>query len=93
MGFRRAFGVLRRGRLRGVSAANKHAGHELVVAPDGSIPADQLARLGVAPGAHLRVVQTGQAGTLAGSLQDFPDLAWEDFERASGLAARDLAST
>jgi hypothetical protein len=53
---------------------------------------DQLARLGVAPGAHLRVVQAGQAGMLAGSLPDFPDLAWEDFERASGLAVRDLAS-
>jgi hypothetical protein len=76
-----------------VSAANEYAGHELVVAPDGSIPADQLERLGVAPGAHLRVVQAGQAGTLAGSLQDFPDLAWEDFERASGLAVRDFAST
>ncbi len=37
-------------------AANEHTDHELVVAADGSIPADQLARLGVAPGAHLRVV-------------------------------------
>jgi hypothetical protein len=65
-------------------------------AADGSIPADQLARLGVAPGAHLRVVQTGPAGsvdTLAGSLSDFPDLTWEDFERASDLARHDLPST
>jgi hypothetical protein len=31
-------------------------GHELVVADDGSIPADQVARLGLRPGSHLRVV-------------------------------------
>ncbi len=37
-------------------AANEHTDHELVVAADGSIPASQLARLGVAPGAHLHVV-------------------------------------
>jgi hypothetical protein len=79
-----------------MSAANKHSDSELIVAADGSIPADQLVRLGVAPGAHLRVVQTdstGSAGTLAGSLPDFPDLAWEDFEQASNLAQRDLAAT
>jgi len=79
-----------------MSAASEHTGHELVVAADGSIPADQLARLGVAPGAHLRVVQTAPAETahtLAGSLSDFPDLTWEDFERASELAQHDLSST
>jgi hypothetical protein len=65
----------------------------LVVALDGSIPAEQLASLGVPPGAHLRVVRTDQAGALAGSLSGFPDLTWEDFERASGLARRDLAAT
>ncbi len=78
-----------------MSAANENTGHELVVAPDGSIPADQLARLGVAPGAHLRVVQTAPAGsvdTVAGSLSDFPDLTWEDFEQASELAQHDLSS-
>jgi hypothetical protein len=78
-----------------MSAASEHTGHELVVAADGSIPADQLARLGVAPGAHLRVVQTALAGsvhTLAGSLSGFPDLTWEDFERASELAQHDLSS-
>ncbi|MGH2852980.1 MAG: hypothetical protein ACRDLF_02150 [Solirubrobacteraceae bacterium] len=77
-----------------MSAASEHADHELVVAADGSIPADQLVRLGVAPGTHLRVVQTGPAGparALAGSLPDFPDLSWEDFERASKLARHDLA--
>ena len=64
-----------------MSAASEHTDHELVVAADGSIPADQLARLGVAPGAHLRVVPAGPAGsinTLAGSLSDFSDLTWED---------------
>jgi hypothetical protein len=79
-----------------MSAASEHAGHELVVAADGSIPADQLARLGVAPGAHLRVVHTAPAGSahnLAGSLSGFPDLTWEDFERASELAQHDLSST
>ncbi len=77
-----------------MSAANEHA-DELVVAADGSIPADQLARLGVMPGARLRVVQTAPAGpaeSMAGSLPDFPDLTWEDFERASELAQRDLSS-
>jgi hypothetical protein len=78
-----------------MSAASEHAGHELIVAADGSIPADQLARLGVAPGAHLRVVHTAPAGSahnLAGSLSGFPDLTWEDFERVSELAQHDLSS-
>lgn len=73
-------------------AEREQVGHELIVASDGSIPADQLAALGVAPGAHLRVVQSesiGSAKTLAGWLPDFPDLTWEDFERASDLARRD----
>lgn len=87
---------MRGGATLGVmSAANEQTGHELVVAADGSIPADQLARLGVAPGAHLRVVQAAPAGsapTLAGSLPGFPDLTWEDFERASELAQHDLFS-
>jgi len=76
-----------------VSAASEPAGHELVVAPDGSIPAGQLARLGVAPGARLRVVQTSQPRTLAGSLPELPDLAWEEFEEASALATHDLTAT
>jgi hypothetical protein len=76
-------------------AANEHTDHELVVAPDGSIPAAQLKRLGVGPGAHLRVVQTPASrsgGSFAGSLPNFPALTWEDFERASQLAQRDLSS-
>jgi hypothetical protein len=76
-------------------AANEHTDHELVVAPDGSIPADQLKRLGVGPGAHLRVVQTPvtrSGPSLAGSLPNFPDVSWEDFERASKLAREDVGS-
>lgn len=78
-----------------MTAANEHTDHELVVAPDGSIPAEQLKSLGVGPGAHLRVVQTPAArpgGSLAGSLPNFPDLTWEDFERASQLAREDVGS-
>jgi hypothetical protein len=83
------------GTMMVMNAANEHTDHELVVAADGSIPADQLARLGVAPGAHLRVVEAIPArsgGSFAGSLPDFPDLTWEDFERASQLAQHDLSS-
>jgi hypothetical protein len=76
-------------------ATNERIDHELVVAADGSIPADQLKRLGVRPGAHLRVVETPATrlgGSFAGSLPDFPELTWEDFERASKLAQEDVAS-
>lgn len=70
---------------------------ELVVADDGSIPADQLARFGLRPGARLRVVATNDppalTSGLAGSLPDLPDLSWNDFERASELAQRDLADS
>jgi hypothetical protein len=83
-------------KLTVVNSAGEQGSHELVVAEDGSIPADQLARLGLRPGTHLRVVKTGpvEPGTaLAGSLPDFPELDWEDFERGSELARRDLTST
>lgn len=63
---------------------------EVVVAEDGSIPASQLAGLGVRPGAHLRVVTQSDSATLAGSMPDLPDLTWEDFERASVAAQSDL---
>jgi hypothetical protein len=36
---------------------------DLVVAADGSIPADQLRRLGVRPGAHLRVLDADVTGS------------------------------
>lgn len=70
---------------------------ELVVAADGSIPADQLASLGLRPGAHLRVVAKDEPSLepagLAGSLPDLPDLGWDVFERASDLARRDLSGS
>lgn len=68
-------------------------GHELVVADDGSIPAEQIRRLGVRPGTHLRVVaeQTPRTeDSIAGRLTSWPELTWEDFERASRLAQADL---
>jgi hypothetical protein len=34
----------------------------------------------------------GEARDLKGSLPELPDLTWEDFERASELAQRDLGS-
>ena len=82
--------------MRAMSTANAAEGNELVVAEDGSIPAEQIARLGLRPGAHLRVIEAepgGQAGPLAGSLPDLPDLSWEDFARGSELARRDLSAT
>lgn len=68
-------------------------GHELVVADDGSIPAEQIARLGVRPGTHLRVVaerSRDATASIAGRLTGWPDLTWGDFERASQLAQADL---
>lgn len=80
-----------------VSALDPTGEKELVVADDGSIPADQLASLGLRPGAHLRVVATDEPSVatsgLAGSLPDLPDLDWDAFERASELARRDLAES
>ena len=78
-----------------MSALEPTGEKELVVAEDGSIPADQLASLGLGPDAHLRVVAAGEPSVapsgLAGSLPDLPDLDWDDFERASELARQDLA--
>jgi hypothetical protein len=48
------------------------------------------------PGARIRVVEArrgDRSRRLGGSLPRFPDLAWEDFERASELAHRDLGET
>lgn len=77
-----------------MSSLGDLSNNELVVADDGSIPADQLRRLGVLPGTHLRVVESAtgnKIASLAGSLPDLPDLSWEDFERASALAGQDSA--
>lgn len=79
--------------IEDVSATDPILGKDLVVAEDGSIPAEQLVRLGLRPGAHLRVVEAvaGQPGELEGSVPDLPDLDWEDFERGSELAQADLS--
>lgn len=76
-----------------MSLAGRPQEHELIVAEDGSIPADQLARLGVQPGAHLRVLAdlpSAAHGSIAGRLSSWPELTWKDFERASDLAGSDL---
>ena len=78
-----------------MSTANCPEGHELVVAADGSIPAEQIARLGMRPGTHLRVVAEQLAapgGSIAGRLMSWPEVSWEDFERASQLAQSDLGN-
>jgi hypothetical protein len=52
--------------------------------------------LGLLPGAHLGVVEAlvvPSGGGLAGSLPEFADLAWEDFERGSKLARRDAETS
>lgn len=79
-----------------MSAADDANRRELVIADDGSIPAEQLRGLGLRPGTHLRVVETGSASDstpLAGSLPRFPDISWEDFERASEAARRDAEAS
>jgi len=80
-----------------VSATDPIVGKDLVVADDGSIPADQIARLGLRPGALLRVIESGPVASepsgLAGSLPDFPDLDWAAFEQGSTLARSDLGAT
>ena len=76
-----------------MSAPNGPHELDLVVAEDGSIPAEQVAALGVPPGTHLRVVPTPanrMDASIAGRLTSWPDVSWEDFERASELARADL---
>jgi hypothetical protein len=77
-----------------MSAANSANEFDLVVAEDGSIPAEQVAALGVPPGTHLRVVATTAnraPASIAGRLTSWPDVSWEDFDRASELAKADLS--
>jgi len=76
-----------------VSTAGAEHGYEVVVAGDGSIPAERLAALGVRPGSHLRVVVAEPATatpTFRGSLKGFPEPSWEDFERAGEVARSDF---
>jgi hypothetical protein len=86
-------GDLTRFTLVAMSMASGPDSHELVVADDGSIPAEQIERLGMRPGTHLRVVveqPPAPEGSIAGRLTSWPDVSWEDFERASQLAQADL---
>ncbi len=39
---------------------------------------------------HTEADPARSGGSFAGSLPDLPELTWEDFERASALAQRDL---
>lgn len=76
-----------------MSLASDQESQELIVAADGSIPAEQVSRLGVPPGTHLRVVaeQPPEAeSSIAGRLTGRPEMSWEDFERASRIAQADL---
>ncbi len=68
-------------------------GHKLIVADDGSIPAEQVTRLGLAPGTRLRVVAEQPpetSGSIAGRLTSWPELSWDDFVQASRFAQADL---
>jgi hypothetical protein len=39
---------------------------------------------------HTEADRANPGGSFAGSLPNLPDITWEDFERASALARRDL---
>jgi len=76
-----------------VTTADLPEGVELVVDADGSIPAEQLARLGITPGAHLHVVPDPappRRDRLQGALAGLPELSWEDFQHGSSAASGDL---
>ena len=83
-----------------MSSAEQHReALDLVVGADGSgvIDAAQLARWGVKPGAHLRVVpaaSTARRRSLRGVLANASGSApsWEDFEAASSVAAQESAA-
>ncbi len=83
-----------------MSSAEQHReALDLVVGADGSgvIDAAQLARWGVEPGAHLRVVpaaSTARRRSLRGALANAPGStsSWEDFEAASSAAAQEAAA-
>ena len=86
-----------------MSSAEQHLeALDLVVGADGSgvIDAALLARWGVEPGAHLRVVPVAPAAStvrrrsLRGALANASGSApsWEDFEAASSAAAQQSAA-
>lgn len=71
-----------------MSTAGTPEGFEFVVAQDGSIPAEQLARRGLRPGDHLALVRERQRrrprtrvrGMLVGKARPEEAITWEDFE-------------
>ena len=76
-----------------MSTTGADQGYDVVVAGDGSIPAERLAALGVRPGSHLRVIVTvppAVTPSFRGSLKGFPEPSWEDFEHASEVARSDF---
>jgi hypothetical protein len=83
-----------------MSSAEQHLeALDLVVGADGSgvIDAAQLARWGVEPGAHRRVVpaaSTARRRSLRSALANAPGptSSWEDFEAASSAAAQEAAA-
>jgi PIN domain nuclease of toxin-antitoxin system len=80
-----------------MSSVNAPQSHELIVGPDGSIPADQIARLGLRPGTHLRVVAEPGLGaddpartSLAGALRErIDDAALDRFDAALAANRRE----
>ena len=84
---------LRQSMISVVSTTGAGQSYEVVVAGDGSIPAERLAALGVRPGSHLQVIVAEPptaAGSFRGSLKGFPEPSWEEFERASEVARSDF---
>ena len=86
-----------------MSSAEQHReALDLVVGADGSgvVDAAQLARWGLKPGTHLRVVPvtpaapTARRRSLRGALGNasVPAPSWEDFEAASAAAAEEAAA-
>lgn len=71
------------------------AGFEVVVGADGGIAPEDLARHGVRPGAHLRVVAEVERPPIRpayGAFRALPGVSWEDFQAASRLAVEDVES-
>jgi hypothetical protein len=76
-----------------MSTAGSNQGYEVVVAGDGSVPAERLTELGVRPGSHLRIIVAdlpSAGSTFRGSLKGFPEPSWEDFEHVSEVVTNDF---
>lgn len=83
-----------------VSFAEQPEPLELVVAPDGSgvVAADELARLGLGPGMHLKVVPVSETEPVRPARRSVRGIltgtaavpSWADFEQASQTAIADV---